>query len=61
MPAKILFLTLRVFSLTGGIEKVNRVAGYVINSMNEFSLKVYALHDHKKDADPVIFHLLLYF
>ncbi len=51
MPAKILFLTLRVFSLTGGIEKVNRVAGYVINNMKEFSLKVYALHDHDKDAD----------
>lgn len=55
MPAKVLFLTLRVFSLTGGIEKVNRVAGHVLNNMSEFSLKVYALHDTNSDINTKYF------
>ena len=53
MANKILFLTLRVFSATGGIEKVCRVAG---KAMYEFckryqqELEICSLHDGKTDA-----------
>lgn len=53
MPPKILFLTLRIFSATGGIEKVCRVVG---KALYETGLKegwqpvIYALHGKKKSA-----------
>ena len=49
----ILFLTLRVFSATGGIEKVCRVAGKALyeNSItNDSRVEVYSMYDHKKDV-----------
>ena len=54
MENNILFLTLKVFSATGGIEKVCRVAG---KSLYEYSLRtdslaqVYCMHDRQEDAD----------
>jgi len=47
------FLTLNIFSKTGGIEKVCRIIGKVLNDtliekVNE--IKIYSLHDEKKDA-----------
>ena len=54
MANKLLFLTLRVFSATGGIEKVCRVAG---KSLNELGLqygglvKIHSMHGPKGKAD----------
>ena len=45
---QILFLTLKVFSDTGGIEKVSRIAGKVLNEMAIASgdkLLIYSMHD----------------
>ncbi|MFZ4059275.1 MAG: hypothetical protein ACOYKE_14125, partial [Ferruginibacter sp.] len=46
--ANILFLTLRVFSATGGIEKVCRVAGKAIQQHTETTqseFKVFSMYD----------------
>lgn len=54
MRHKILFLTLKVFSATGGIEKVCRVAGKAIYEMGlqqGFKSQVFALHGKKNNAD----------
>ena len=53
MKKKIHFLTLNVFSKTGGIEKVCSIIGKVLNdTLNEKGndIKIYCLHDEKKDA-----------
>lgn len=50
-PQSILFLTLRVFSATGGIEKVCRVAGKALEEISEddkSSLTVFSMYDNTK-------------
>jgi phosphatidylinositol alpha-1,6-mannosyltransferase len=48
-----LFLTLKIFSATGGIEKVNRIAGRALYEIEMESGKkdfmLYSLHDHNDD------------
>ncbi|MEO8769668.1 MAG: glycosyltransferase family 4 protein [Ferruginibacter sp.] len=54
MKNNILFLTLRVFGATGGIEKVCRVAGKSIFEMTlpgSSTAKIFCMHDHQVDAD----------
>lgn len=51
---KILFLTLRTFSITGGIEKVSKVAGKALNDLceasgNEFNMR--SMYDESKEVD----------
>jgi glycosyltransferase involved in cell wall biosynthesis len=49
----ILFLTLKVFSATGGIEKVCRVAGKVFyewSAVNNTKVHVYSMYDKQQDA-----------
>lgn len=53
MKNKILFLTLKIFSATGGIEKVCRIAGKALNEINLKSggrLKIFSMHDRQEDA-----------
>lgn len=48
-----LFLTLKVFSATGGIEKVCRIAGKALFDMAsgaDVSFEVYSMHDKRQDA-----------
>ena len=50
---KILFLTLKVFSATGGIEKVCRVAAKALNendNKEDNGLQVFSMHDKNEDA-----------
>jgi glycosyltransferase involved in cell wall biosynthesis len=50
----ILFLTLKVFSATGGIEKVCRVAGKVFHEwsvVNNTKVHVHSMYDEQCDAD----------
>ena len=47
MHRGILFLTLKVFSATGGIEKMNRVAGKAFNETGE-DVKIFSSHDEKR-------------
>ena len=47
MHKGILFLTLKVFSATGGIEKMNRVAGKAFNETGE-DVKIFSSHDEKR-------------
>ena len=55
MPDKILFLTLRVFSATGGIEKVCRCVCKALSDLSSkempAELTVYSMYDEEKDAD----------
>ena len=54
----ILFLTLKVFSATGGIEKVSRVVGkalYEESLCGEASARIMSLHDQPTDADDNIY------
>ena len=54
----ILFLTLKVFSATGGIEKVCRVVGkalYEESLCGEASARIMSLHDQPTDADDNIY------
>lgn len=48
-----LFLTLRIFSATGGIEKVNRIAGKALYEIGEEAggnnFKLYSLYDSNED------------
>jgi glycosyltransferase involved in cell wall biosynthesis len=49
-----LFLTLRTFSATGGIEKVCKVAGKALYEQSIYTnihTKVYSMYDHGADAD----------
>ncbi len=57
MRTKVLLLTLKVFSVTGGIEKVNRIAGKALHDMDDLDLKVYSLHDCPGDANSKYFPL----
>lgn len=53
MKNKVLFLTLKVFAATGGIEKVCRIAGKAIfewAQMNGGIVKVFSMYDHQKDS-----------
>ena len=50
---KILFLTLKVFSATGGIEKVCRVAAKALNeidSKDDNGLQIFSMHDKNEDG-----------
>jgi len=51
----VLFLTLRVFSATGGIEKVCRVFGKALNDIaaaaTGMQVKVFSLYDNAQDVD----------
>lgn len=54
MVNNILFLTLKVFAATGGIEKVCRVAGKALYEMSitrSVTCQVYSMYDKQKDAD----------
>src|ERR1700757_1523643 len=48
-----LFLTLKIFSATGGIEKVNRIAGKALYEIETESskkdFKLYSMHDSNED------------
>lgn len=49
-----LFLTLNIFSATGGIEKVCRIAGkalYENSVLNNSRLMIWSMHDHRGAAD----------
>jgi phosphatidylinositol alpha-1,6-mannosyltransferase len=46
MHKGVLFLTLKIFSATGGIEKMNRVAGKALQETGE-GLKIFSSHDEK--------------
>jgi len=51
---KILFLTLKVFAATGGIEKVCRVAGkmlYERTISNSKKFEIFSMYDHQNDAN----------
>lgn len=53
MRSNTLFLTLKVFSATGGIEKVCRIAGKALNEINLQAggrTKIYCMHDRQQDA-----------
>lgn len=55
---KIMFLTLRTFSLTGGIEKVSKVAGKALHDICEVQggdLSIYSLYDATTDIDEKYF------
>ena len=53
MPDKILFLTLKTFSLTGGIEKVCRILTRALYDMSSVSknILVASMHDQNSDCD----------
>lgn len=54
MPNKLLFLTLKIFSATGGIEKISRIAGRALHELclaEKHELKIYSLYDKQSDAD----------
>jgi phosphatidylinositol alpha-1,6-mannosyltransferase len=54
MPVKVLFLTLKTFSLTGGIEKVCRTLCRVLYDLSEDELvqsTVYSMYDKNTDRD----------
>ena len=54
MQHKVLFLTLRVFSATGGIEKVCRIAGKALYELGlQFSVqvKIFSMYGKPDDAD----------
>ncbi|MEO6454496.1 MAG: glycosyltransferase family 4 protein [Ginsengibacter sp.] len=58
MSANLLFLTLKVFSETGGIEKVSRIAGkalYELCGEENINLRIYSLHDEPSDANDKYF------
>jgi glycosyltransferase involved in cell wall biosynthesis len=50
MARKILFLTLKTFSSTGGIEKVNRIVGKALYE-NGYDVKIFASYDVNKNDD----------
>lgn len=58
MPNRILFLTLKVFSATGGIEKVSRIAGkalYDEAGAKGATLRVFSLHDREGEVQEKYF------
>src|ERR1035437_4830747 len=48
---KILFLTLKVFSATGGIEKVCRIVGKALYESEETNIRIFSMYDNEMDAD----------
>jgi glycosyltransferase involved in cell wall biosynthesis len=48
---KILFLTLKVFSATGGIEKVGRIVGKALYESEEANVRIFSMYDNEMDAD----------
>ena len=64
MRKGILFLTLRVFSATGGIEKVCKVVCKALSDMNDAeepgNLKVLSMYDRQEDADEKYISPLLF-
>lgn len=58
MKHSLLFLTLKVFSATGGIEKVSRLAGKALGELGDeqgFDVTVYSAYDESADIDPKYF------
>src|SRR5436309_3270907 len=58
MDKKTLFLTLRTFSSTGGIEKVSRIAGkalYDISTTLGGELTIYSMYDQESEVDEKYF------
>ena len=58
MSKATLFLTLRIFSATGGIEKVSRVAGkalYELTKEEGAALKVFSMYDGQAEVDEKYF------
>jgi phosphatidyl-myo-inositol dimannoside synthase len=54
IPSQVLFLALKVFSATGGIEKVCRIAGkalYEFSLENNVKVKLMSMHDHAQQAN----------
>jgi len=54
LPSKVLFLTLRIFSATGGIEKVCRVAGKALCELGlqyGGTVKIFSMYGEKGTAD----------
>jgi asparagine synthase (glutamine-hydrolysing) len=55
---KVIFLTLRTFSLTGGIEKVSKVAGKALNDLCEEAgrdLSIFSMYDRPNDINEKYF------
>jgi phosphatidyl-myo-inositol dimannoside synthase len=53
MPSSVLFLTLKVFSATGGVEKVCQIAGkalYEYGLTNNASVSILSMHDAQETA-----------
>ncbi len=53
MQKRLLFLTLNTFSSTGGIEKVNRLAGKAlaeISAEQDYSFSLYSMYDHPHEV-----------
>lgn len=58
MKPKLLFLTLNIFSATGGIEKVARVAGKALHELTgegNMELVIYSAYDRTTELDPRYF------
>lgn len=51
MDKKILFLTLKIFSDTGGIEKVCRIVGKALYESEETNLRIFSMYDNSMVAD----------
>ncbi|HUS00534.1 MAG TPA: glycosyltransferase family 4 protein [Chitinophagaceae bacterium] len=52
---KILFLTLKVFSATGGIEKVCKVAGKALYDLHPGNVTIFSVYDKQADVDTKYF------
>ena len=58
MQKRVLFLTLKVFSATGGIEKVSRIAGkalYDLSLESGYDFKLKSMYDDDAELNPVYF------
>ena len=65
MRNKVLFLTLRVFSATGGIEKVCRVAGKALYELHsgagDQKLQIFSLYDESAEINDKYFPANIFF
>jgi glycosyltransferase involved in cell wall biosynthesis len=52
---RILFLTLKTFSATGGIEKVCKVAGKALYELEGENVKIFSMYDRTKSVDTKYF------
>ena len=60
---KTLFLTLNVFSLTGGIEKLSRILGkalFEISEENNSFLNIFSMHDLEEDVEGKYFPISIF-